>query len=181
MSPNSLETIFSQLNQHDVRYLVVGGLACSAHGHVRATMDLDIVVALDEANAKRMVEALSGLGYRPTAPVRAEEFVKKTTRMDWKQNKNMVVFQMVSGNLADTPVDIFVDEPFNFEKEYARAPRIEIASGIQVPIVHIEQLIRMKEEAGRAKDIADVETLKKINSPEIKIAAPNNPRQKRKQ
>ena len=166
MSPRSLETIFSKLNQHDVRYLVVGGLACSAHGHLRATMDLDLVVALDEANAKRMIEALSSLGYTPTAPVRAEEFVKKTTRMDWKQNKHMVVFQMASGNLADTPVDIFVDEPFNFEKEYARAPRMEIAPGLHVPVVHIEQLIHMKEAAGRPKDIADVETLRKINSPQ---------------
>ena len=52
------------LNSAGVRYLIVGGLAVNAHGYVRLTRDIDIVLALDEANAARGVTSLINVGYR---------------------------------------------------------------------------------------------------------------------
>ncbi|MDZ4788806.1 MAG: hypothetical protein SH807_07695 [Blastochloris sp.] len=39
----SLDIVIQTLNQAQVRYLIVGGLAVNAHGYVRTTMDVDLV------------------------------------------------------------------------------------------------------------------------------------------
>lgn len=46
----------------DVRFLIVGGYALAAHGHPRATKDLDIWVMIDPDNAERLVQALGDFG-----------------------------------------------------------------------------------------------------------------------
>ena len=52
MERGSVEAIIAALNAANVRYLVVGGLAVVAHGHVRFTADLDLVLELQEDNVK---------------------------------------------------------------------------------------------------------------------------------
>ncbi len=59
MPEGSLETIFAALQRAEVRHLVVGGVAVVLHGHPRFTADLDLVPALDTANARAAVAALS--------------------------------------------------------------------------------------------------------------------------
>jgi len=46
MKLTSLEAILAVLKQYDVRYLIVGGLAVTAHGYGRLTVDVDLVVQL---------------------------------------------------------------------------------------------------------------------------------------
>src|SRR5688572_3753849 len=70
----SVETIVQTLNDAGVRYLVVGGLAVVAHGFVRFTADVDLVLDLAADNLNKAVAALSSLGYRPRAPVPLHEF-----------------------------------------------------------------------------------------------------------
>jgi len=74
MEQSSVTAVFSALNQAQVRYLVVGGLAVLAHGYVRATQDIDIVLELNQANAEKAIDALEKLGYRPALPVAAADF-----------------------------------------------------------------------------------------------------------
>jgi hypothetical protein len=62
MEKSSVEAIVRALNQHQVRYLIVGGLAVVAHGHVRLTVDIDLVLAVDRPNLTRAVEAIKSLG-----------------------------------------------------------------------------------------------------------------------
>lgn len=64
----SLEAIVRALNEGNVRYLIAGGLAVNAHGYVRFTQDVDLVIALDSANIVRAFEMLAKLGYRPAVP-----------------------------------------------------------------------------------------------------------------
>jgi hypothetical protein len=42
--------LFRCLHEHDVRYLLVGGLAMNLHGVPRMTMDVDLILAMDDAN-----------------------------------------------------------------------------------------------------------------------------------
>lgn len=65
MDRGSVESIVKALNEHSVRYLIADGLAVIAHGYVRFTAVVDIILDLDESNARRALEALSRLGYRP--------------------------------------------------------------------------------------------------------------------
>src|SRR6266568_752754 len=74
MSAHPIEQVLATLSAAKVRYLVVGGVAVVLHGHLRTTAALDLVVALDEGNARRAVEALESMGFRPRAPVPAALF-----------------------------------------------------------------------------------------------------------
>ena len=122
------EKIFRAFEQAKVRYLVVGGMAAIAHGIVRFTNDLDVVLAFDEDNLLRGIRALEGLGFQARIPVTAEAFAKAENRRRWREEKNMVVFQMAPLSDDYLPVDIFIEPPVpTWIKELARVQRYELA------------------------------------------------------
>ena len=63
MEVRSVEAIMRALNTAEVQYLIVGGLAVNAHGYVRLTRAVDIVLQLDPANVSRALSALFHVGY----------------------------------------------------------------------------------------------------------------------
>ncbi|HVB49688.1 MAG TPA: hypothetical protein VNF69_15000 [Burkholderiales bacterium] len=71
---DAFEAIAAALHEAGVRYLVARGLAVNAHGYVRLTYDVDLVVQLEPENIMSAFAALAGLGYRPTVRVTAEQF-----------------------------------------------------------------------------------------------------------
>lgn len=155
MRVDDVAIIISTLNDADVRYLVVGGLAVVVHGYVRFTDDIDLVVQLDSENVRRAMNVLQGLGYRPLVPVDAAEFADAAKRERWRTEKNMKVFQLTNSERPDTRVDLFVYEPFDFDDAYRRAPR-ELIFGSRAPIVPLAELLDMKRAAGRPKDLGDI-------------------------
>jgi hypothetical protein len=98
------------------------------HGHLRATADLDLVVQLGAENALDAVRTLDGLGFHPIAPVPAEMFADSEARRSWVEDKGMTVFGLWSDRFPGLEVDLFVSEPLDFEKAYARAVRVQLAS-----------------------------------------------------
>ena len=162
MKIESLGAIAVALQDVNVRYLIVGGLAVAAHGYGRATFDVDIVIQLQPDNTRRAMTALGTLGYKPTVPVSAHEFADPLIRESWIRDKRMVVFQLHSELHRETRIDLFVAEPFDFDHEYDRALVGDLIPGMQLRFVGIEALIRMKEAAGREKDKEDVRQLKKM-------------------
>ena len=159
MKLSSLEAIATALRDGGVRYLIVGGLAVSAHGHCRVTFDIDLVVQLQPENVRRTMLALESLGYRPTIPVPAHQFADAHLRQAWILDKNMVVFQLHSDLHPETRIDIFVSEPFDFDREYEAALIGEILPGLQTRLVQLSTLIGMKAAAGRPKDLEDIRQL----------------------
>ena len=159
----SLEAIIRTLNDAEVRYLVVGGLAVAAHGYGRVTFDVDLVVQLQPDNVRRAMSALQALGYNPLVPERAEGFADPATRERWIREKNPLVFQMYSEQHRETQIDLFITEPFDFDSEYALAKRVEFSPGLNVPFVRLETLIQMKERADREKDREDLRQLKLVH------------------
>jgi hypothetical protein len=162
MNLSSLEAIVRVLNGAGVRYLVAGGLAVGAHGYPRATMDVDLVVQLRSNNIVAAFHALAGLGYRPLVPVTAEGFSDKAQRERWIEEKGMQVLNFFSDQHKATSVDVFVTEPFDFDSEYDNALKGDLASGLPVRFVSIPTLIRMKEAAGRPRDLDDIQHLRWI-------------------
>lgn len=156
----SFEAIVRALNEAGVRYLVAGGLAVNAHGYLRFTKDADFVLQLMPDNVMRAFAALGMLGYKPLAPVTAEQFSNRATREGWIRDKNMQVLQLWSDCHRETSIDIFVQEPFPFEEEYANALVKPLYGSIEVRFVSIPTLIKMKEAAGREQDRIDIEHLR---------------------
>lgn len=158
----SFETVVKALHDANVRYLVAGGVAVNAHGYIRYTKDVDIVIDLEQGNILRALRALSSLGYKPIIPVRVEDFADPTIRQEWIEQKNMKVMQLFCDQHQETSIDIFVSMPFEFEQEYQMAYIDEVASGLMVRFVRIETLISMKEAVMRPRDIDDIEHLRWI-------------------
>jgi len=157
MKAASFEAIARALQGAAVRYLVAGGLAVNIHGYLRFTKDVDLVVQLDPDNVRR---ALAALGFRPAIPVRAEQFADPVQRETWARDKGMQVFQLWSDQHPETPIDVFVTEPFDFDQEYAQAVVKPLRDDLPVRFVTIPTLIRMKEIADRPQDRIDIEHLR---------------------
>ena len=155
------EPVFRALDQAGVRYVVVGGVAVVLHGHARLTADLDLAVDLNPEPARTAIEALVGLGLRPTVPVDPAMFADAETRDRWVSERNMRVFSMRHLDDPLNQVDLFVDEPIPFEELWERS--IEVAlENLRVRIASIPDLITMKELAGRRLDEEDIAELRRI-------------------
>ena len=74
MKVASFEAIVRALNDAEVPFVVVGGLAVIAHGYGRSTFDVDFVIRLQEERINRAFAALHSIDYHPAVPVTAEEF-----------------------------------------------------------------------------------------------------------
>ena len=164
MEVSDLESVVGALNRAGAIYVVVGGLAVIAHGYLRTTADLDVVVALDEPNCRAALAALATLGYVPRAPVVAAALADAEQRRRWVQEKGMTVFQMVSDRFPFCPVDIFVQEPFDVRVEAAQAARFEIAPGLWIPVLRYERLVELKRAAGRPTDLDDLTQLARLRA-----------------
>jgi hypothetical protein len=164
MEVRSIEAIARVLAVARVRYLVVGGLAVNAHGYERFTNDLDLVIGLERSNIIAGLDALQSIGYIMSIPVSAEAFASEENRSALQRDKGMVVLKMWSDQHAQTPIDIFVHEPFNFDIEYAQAVFESINNDLLMPIVGLSALLKMKAEAGRLQDLADIESLLRIQA-----------------
>jgi hypothetical protein len=157
----SFDALIRALDTAGVRYLVAGGFAVNAHGYLRFTRDVDLVVQLLPENVLAAFAALGDIGYRPLVPVAAADFADPAKRGEWIRDKGMTVLNFWSERHRDTPVDVFVTEPFPFDEEYGRA-LVKPLGTVAVRFVSIPSLIRMKEIAGRPQDRIDIEYLRKL-------------------
>lgn len=156
MQRQSIEAIVVALNAARVRYLIVGGLAVAAHGYVRFTADLDLVLDPDSESLGRAVRALTDLGYTPRAPVPFTDFQSAEKRRGWVQDKGLTVFSLFSRQHPATELDLFVEPPFDFDRAYADSSRMEVAPGVAATFVGRADLIEMKRRAGRPQDLEDI-------------------------
>lgn len=156
------QKLFSALNKKKVKYAVVGGVAVNLYGIERATHDLDLLLAMDEKNLLRAVQVFKNLGYSSKLPVKPEDFVNKQIRERWMKEKNMIAFSYIDLKNPYVLIDIVISASLKFE-DAERKINILTAQDkkIKVPVVSIDDLIRMKKQAGRAQDISDIEMLKK--------------------
>ena len=155
------EPIFKALNDVNIRYIVVGGLAVVLHGHARLTVDVDLVVDLDEEPALRAIDSLVGIGLRPRAPVNPRDFADPAVRKGWIRDLGMQVFSMYDPSNPLRAVDLFVDYPLPFEELWSRSCEFELQD-TTVRVASIPDLIRMKRLAGRSEDLSDIEKLEAI-------------------
>lgn len=155
------EPLFKALNDAGVRYVVVGGLAVVLHGHARLTVDVDLVVDLDEDQAARAIDALVRMDLRPRVPVNPRDFADRSVRESWIRDRGMQVFSMFDPSNPMRVVDLFVSHPVPFEELWSRSALFELRD-TTIRVASIPDLIRLKRLAGRPRDRADIEQLEAI-------------------
>ena len=94
-------------------------------------------------------------------PITATQFADRAQRQHWIDEKGMQVLQFWSDAHRETPIDMFVREPFAFDEEYARALVKPLHGTIPMRFVSLRTLIEIKRQAGRREDLADIEQLRK--------------------
>jgi hypothetical protein len=139
--------LLSEFFRHGVEHLVVGAHALAAHGHVRATKDLDVWIRTTPDNASRVVKALAAFG-APLSGLSAGDF-----------SKPGITFQI---GVAPMRIDICTQlDGVTFDTAWPRRELRNIG-GVDVPIMSAEDLIANKKATGRLQDLADVEALEAL-------------------
>ncbi len=143
MYPDFKELLLA-FNAHDVEYLVVGAHALAAHGHVRATKDMDVWVRPERANAQKVLQALADFG-APLSDLTADDLSRKDT-----------IFQI---GLPPLRIDIMTDIA-GVEFADAWPDRVETSfGGVPTFVISRHHLITNKKTAARIQDLADVQQL----------------------
>jgi hypothetical protein len=142
--PPDFKELLRLLNETGVRYLLVGGHAVGAYGFVRYTGDLDLWVAVDGANARRIVDALHRFGF--AVPALAPELFEQPQ-------------QIVRMGVPPLRVEIHTSiSGVEFDGCFGRRVTANI-EGIDVPMISLADLKVNKTAAGRLKDQLDLENL----------------------
>ncbi len=152
---------FSGLNDANVHYVVVGGLATVLHGYARFTADIDLAIDLKRAEAEKAVKVIVGMGLKPRLPVDPLQFADPRIRESWRKEKGMEVFSFYNPDNPMLTVDLFVHEPIPFDELANRSERMDI-DGVIVPVCSIEDLIALKKRVGRLKDMDDIDHLREV-------------------
>ena len=153
--------ILKKLQDENFEYLIVGGMAVNLHGYTRATADLDILILLSEENIRKFVSVIKALGYKPRVPVELEDFISETNRKNWIEGKNMKVFSVYNPKDEAEHIDVLVQYNLDFKEVYKNKVIYNV-EGVNMPIISIEDLIKLKEEANRNIDRSDILALRKI-------------------
>ncbi|MDI7266944.1 MAG: hypothetical protein QME96_02995 [Myxococcota bacterium] len=156
-----VEPIVAAMNQGGVRYVIVGGLATVLHGFPRLTADIDLAVDLDPCEARRAIEVLVRLGFRPRPPVDPFGFADPAIRSAWIREKGMRVFSLYDPANPLREIDLFVEHPIDFDSLWRRSEMIPLAA-TSARVASIADLIALKRLAARPEDLRDIEALEEI-------------------
>lgn len=155
------EKIFREFFAQNLRYAVIGGIAVNLHGYPRATGDLDIILALTDDEIAKFAGIAKKLGMVPRLPVKIEEFADPIKRREWISEKNMKVFSVYNPVDPLEHIDIKIEGDDDFERLLKNAVKMKVKD-FEISVVDIDDLIGLKEVAGRGRDLTDVAALKKL-------------------
>ena len=160
--PGALDPVplLKHLQEHGVEHIAIGGLAVSAHGHVRTSKDLDVVPNPAHENLERLAAALADInavdegagdfdpGEIPMSALRVEDLSQGGNFCLGTDLGRLDIFQWVSGIEAD---DLYAE----LDRE-ALPGNVE---GIPVRVCGLDDLRAMKSAAGRPQDLEDLKRL----------------------
>lgn len=141
---NQLKDVFSSFQKHEVRYLVIGGIAAVLYGVPRATFDLDILIEATPDNAQRLLDALEQAGLGTALLTSAEELLAH----------EITIFR------DRVRIDVQTFTPgISFADAWERRKVMKFDEQ-SFTVVAREDLIASKLAAGRSVDLEDVRLLR---------------------
>ncbi len=159
----SMFELIKLLIQAKVELVLVGGLAVAFQGYQRVTMDVDVVLAMDEANLQNFIATAKAAGLRPTIPVPIDSLAQPELIEQWFREKGMLAFSLRTNEARALVLDVLVKPVVSFAELRRDATMIKVGA-LEIPVASVAHLIEMKSGTGRSKDMIDIEELRKIQS-----------------
>lgn len=155
-----IRALLGLLERHGVRYLLVGGEAVIHHGYPRLTGDVDLFYERTPANTRRLYEALSEFwdGDVPAISDPAE-LLEPGIVVQFGRPPNRIDLLNVLGT---------VDFKAAWRRRVKETLRLSSSRSVALPIIGLLDLLQSKRDAGRHKDLDDVEHLSSSASPTTK-------------
>jgi predicted nucleotidyltransferase len=149
----AFDELLRRLSEAGVEFVLVGGLAVNAWGVVRGTKDVDVVVAPDPANLKRVAEVAVAAGGHVQ---RGEALLGSPPSIATLLATGEQV--AIETDLGRLDVVQGLEGVPSYEELRSRASEAEVL-GVNVAVCSVEDLRQMKQAAGRTRDLADLEDL----------------------
>ena len=146
------ERLLRSLNENKAVFVVIGATAFPAYGYARATLDIDLFVKPTRPNIRRVMKSLREFGYDLS---------------DFSENDFLTHKVLIRQYLLETDIHPFV-KGVVFEDIWKNKITSKIGK-TEVYFPSLEDMIRMKKAAGRAKDREDLKFLKKILKMKIEV------------
>lgn len=140
-----IKSLLKLLNEHDVRYVIIGAYAFPFYGYSRATIDFDIFVEPQKGNIENTIKALSDFGY-DLSDITVDDMLK-----------NKILIRQYS---LETDIHPFVTG-VTFERIWKNKGKGEI-EGVKTYFASLDDLITMKKSAAREIDLQDLKILQKL-------------------
>lgn len=156
--PLDLLALLRTLADHGVDFLVVGGIAVQVHGHRRTTKDLDLIPAPHPGNHERLARALEALDARVPGVEPGEADVRAS---DPERLRIAAILPPLVTLHGELHVLNAPKGAAGYDVMRARALVVGL-DDLEIAIVGLDDLIRMKHASGRASDLEDIAVLNAI-------------------
>ena len=157
-----LKEIFASLHEHEVKYLLCGGVAVNLYGIPRTTADIDLLIDWNEKNISRFELALSEHGYKNNLFFKLKTLIPASIRLQYYTEKNLVAYSYSSDLFNAITLDVLVQSNLDFETCWNRK-ETKFLKDIPVYLLGLDDLIAMKDFSNRDQDKADIINLKKFH------------------
>jgi len=141
------EKLLKLLKENNVDFIIIGASAFPVYGYARATLDIDLFVRPVLDNIKKTIKALTQFGY-DLSEITSEDLLKKKV--------------LIRQYMVEADIHPFV-KGVTFEDVWKNKIKAEYGS-TEVYFPSIEDMIKMKKAAGRAKDKEDLKYLERIKA-----------------
>jgi tRNA nucleotidyltransferase/poly(A) polymerase len=140
---NRLKELFRSFQEHEAKYLVIGGIASVLHGVPRATFDLDILIEATPENVERLLNSMIKVGLGTAL----------LTDKDKVLSNEITIFK------DKVRIDVQTSTPgISFKEAWNRKETMKF-QGQVFYVLSKADLIASKKAAGRKIDLEDVEAL----------------------
>lgn len=142
--PADFKEFLRLLQDHKVKYLLIGGYAVAYHGYPRATGDIDFLIQRSPKNAKNITDAIISFGFN-LPNLKPEIFLKDN--------------QITSMGNEPMKIEIFTNiSGVEFDECFTKAD-IWKYEDLEIPVIDLESLKINKKANGRNQDLGDLDNL----------------------
>ena len=142
-----IERLLRSLNARNARYVVIGSAAFPQYGYARATLDVDLLIDAERPNAEKVREALAEFGY-DVSEVSVEDLLTQKV--------------LIRQSVLQTDVHPYV-KGTTFADVWSRRVQGQIGE-TPTAFASLDDLIAMKEAAGRPRDLDDLRVLRELKA-----------------